>query len=457
MSKKPSSPFVCTSCGQDFTKWQGRCDNCGEWNTLKEFRASKGKESSPSASPTGGAPIKLSEVPAGRAGHGAIPSSFRDVDRVLGNGVVPGSLVLLGGDPGIGKSTLLLQLMNQWSRQGKQAIYISGEESAEQISLRAQRLSATSGNLWILAETSVDAIIPALVESKPDIVVVDSIQTMYCDAIDSGPGSVAQVRECASLFLRYAKQHGTAVFLIGHVTKDGAIAGPRMLEHMVDTVLYFEGDSQLHYRIVRAVKNRYGPAGEIAIFAMSDKGLTEVADPSEFFLHNRGLPQIGTAMAPIIEGSRVLVVELQALVNKSHFGLPQRVASGINPKKLSLLLAVLERHGGIVLGDHDIFFNIAGGLTVAEPAIDLGIAAAVLSSFRNKPLRTGLAFIGELGLGGEVRPVGKMNHRLRELSRLGFTECCLSSAARNSKEKIESHGMKLVECKRIGDVAAEIF
>jgi DNA repair protein RadA/Sms len=280
---------------------------------------------------------------------------------------------------------------------------------------------------------------------------------MYSEALESAPGSVSQVRESASLLLRFAKQNRTAILLIGHVTKDGSIAGPRVLEHMVDTVLYFEGDSHYQYRIIRAVKNRYGPSGEIAIFEMSDRGLKEIGNPSNYFLHTRASPQIGTSVAPVLEGSRVLVVELQALVNKSHFGLPQRIASGINPKKLSLLLAVLERFGGIMTGDHDIFFNVVGGLTITEPAIDLGIAAAILSSFRNRALRKDLAFIGELGLGGEIRPVNNMPMRFKELSRMGFRECVTAKPAKKNDWTGDECGLKLIECGKIGEVQQYLF
>lgn len=375
------------------------------------------------------------------------------MDRVLGGGLVSGSLVLLGGDPGIGKSTLLLQLMGTFAQNALKAVYITGEESLQQVSLRAQRMHISAPHLLVLAETSIDAIVGKLHDIHPDVVVVDSIQTMFCEGLESTPGSVGQVRESASVLLQFAKQNGCAIILVGHVTKDGAIAGPRLLEHLVDTVLYFEGESHYQYRIVRAVKNRFGPSGEIAIFAMSDIGLQEVVNPSELFLHNRSIPQVGTAITPVLEGTRVLVVELQSLVNKSHFGLPQRVASGIAPKKLSLLIAVLERYGGIMMGDHDIFFNIAGGLSVSEPAIDLGICAAVLSSFRNRPLELGTAFIGEIGLGGEVRPVNNMLARIRECAHLGIKRCIVPKPQKKADWTAAPEGTVLVMCKNIADLA----
>jgi DNA repair protein RadA/Sms len=386
-----------------------------------------------------------------------IASRFPDIDRVLGGGLVPGALVLIGGDPGIGKSTLLLQMMAGWAGKPIPVLYISGEESLEQISLRGKRLGIGSSPVQFLAETNVENVCIHLDQIKPTIVVVDSIQTMFCGSSEGGPGSVSQIRESTAVLLRYAKEHGTVIILVGHVTKDGAIAGPRLLEHMVDTVLYFEGDANYQFRILRAVKNRYGPSGEIAILSMSDKGLAEIKNASELFLHAGNLPQVGTAVAPILEGSRVLVVELQALVNRTHFGMPQRVASGINPKKLSLVIAVLERYCGIVLGDHDIFFNIAGGLAVSEPAIDLGAAAALLSSFRNKPIPHGTAFIGEIGLAGELRPVNNMPARLKELAHLGFSRCIVPRP--NAKTDWAQHAAdtKLIPCAKVSDIGDVLF
>ncbi|HEX2957541.1 MAG TPA: DNA repair protein RadA, partial [Chitinispirillaceae bacterium] len=381
---------------------------------------------------------------------------FTEIDRVLGGGLVRGGFILLGGDPGIGKSTLLLQLTAKLSGSSVKIMYITGEESAAQVSMRARRLSCIDSDMQILTETNMESILNVLEGAKPEVVVVDSIQTIFTEELDSAPGSVAQIRESSAKLLRYAKNNGTIIFLIGHVTKDGSIAGPRVLEHMVDTVLYFEGDSSYQYRIVRAVKNRFGPAGELALLSMSDTGLREITNASEFFLTSREQPQIGTAVAPILEGSRILVVELQSLVNRSHFGLPQRVASGINPRKLALLLAVLERHGGILLGDHDVFFNVAGGLTVAEPSIDLGIAAAIMSSFRNKPLKKDTAFIGELGLGGEIRPVSNMTGRLKELSRLGFKECILPKPNKNA-DWFTDYGVKLIPCQKLADMQGLLF
>ena len=454
-AKKTETVYVCSNCGQDFSKWLGRCTNCSAWDTITEFKQPKRTGANRAAAAQSKEIVELSSCKPSSTAR--ISSAFPEIDRVLGGGLVPGALILLGGDPGIGKSTLLLQLCAAWSRQSKKSMYISGEESAEQIFLRASRLGVAESSLSLLTETSIEAVCAALTRARPDIVIIDSIQTMFSEALESAPGTVSQVRESASLLLRYAKETNTVIVLIGHVTKEGAIAGPRVLEHMVDTVLYFEGDSHYQFRIVRAVKNRYGPSGELAIFEMTDRGLREINNPSEFFLLNRSSPQIGTAITAVLEGSRILVVELQALVNKSHFGLPQRVASGINPKKLSLILAVLERFGSLTIGDHDVFFNVAGGLTISEPAIDLGIAAAVISSFRNRPLRRDLAFIGELGLGGEIRPVNNMGQRLKELYRMGFKECVVTKPVKKADWATEDYGLKLIQCGRIGEVQEGIF
>ena len=456
MNRKTKSVYVCSSCGESYPKWMGRCENCGSWDTVTEFRepvgVSRAIKSYDTASPA------VTPLAAHQGGDTTrITCAMAEVDRVLGGGLVKGAVTLLGGDPGIGKSTLLLQLTARWATAGKKTLYVSGEESVEQVSLRAARLGLADSPVDMATETSVEAVLSILNSQKPDIVVIDSIQTLYSEQLESSPGSVSQIRESAALLLRYAKSTATVLFLIGHVTKEGAIAGPRVLEHMVDTVLSFEGDSTYQYRIIRAVKNRFGPSGEIALLAMSDSGLREVHNASEFFLLNRHDPQIGTAVAPIMEGSRILVVELQSLVNRSHFGMPQRVASGINPRKLSLILAVLERHGGSALGDHDVFFNIAGGLTVAEPAIDLGIAAAILSSMRNRPLRRDLACLGELGLGGEIRPVNNMAGRLRELGSMGFKECVVTGAAAGADWTKGNSGVALLPCRKIGELAEAIF
>jgi DNA repair protein RadA/Sms len=452
--RKTETAFVCSNCGQDFTKWYGRCPDCGTWDSISEFRQTlKSSSGKPSARQQAAA-VPISSCITARVNR--THSSFSEIDRVLGGGLVPGAFILIGGDPGIGKSTLLMQLCSAWSAFSKDVLYVSGEESADQLFLRSSRLNVQNASISLLVETSIESICSSIEKTGPDIVIIDSIQTMFSESLASSPGSVSQVRESASILLRLAKENNIVIVLIGHVTKEGAIAGPRVLEHIVDTVLYFEGDSNYQYRIIRAVKNRYGPSGEIAILEMTDHGLVEIDNPSQLFILNRNAPQIGTAIVPVLEGSRILVVELQALVNKSHFGLPQRVASGINPKKLSLLLAVIERFGGLMTGDHDIFFNIVSGLNVSEPAIDLGIAAAIISSFRNRPLKKDIAFIGELGLGGEIRPVNNMEHRIKELVRMGFAECVIPEALKTDLMHCSGE-MNLIKCGSIGHLQDHIF
>ena len=457
MNQKTRTAYVCTECGQDYTKWRGKCDNCGLWDTIHEIRIPAGHStrSATAALHTSAATCRLADCMEDRAQR--FSSGLGEIDRVLGGGMVRGACVLLGGDPGIGKSTLLLQIAARVAGTGIQVLYISGEESAEQVAMRSRRLHADKADMELLTETSVETIVQTLNERKPGLVIVDSIQTVFTEAIQSAPGSVAQIRESAAILLRFAKQSGAVMIFIGHVTKDGAIAGPRLLEHMVDTVLYFEGDAGYQFRVLRAVKNRFGPSGELALLSMSDDGLHEIANASEFFLSNRHALQTGTAVAPILEGSRIMVVEVQSLVNKSHFGMPQRVASGINQRKLALLLAVLERHGGIMLGDFDVFFNIAGGLTVNEPAIDLAIAASILSSFRNRPARAELALVGELGLGGEIRPVNAMSGRLKELARMGFPACIVPAPQKNAEWFSTSYGMDLLPCGKIAGLQELLF
>jgi DNA repair protein RadA/Sms len=436
----------------------GKCTNCGGWDTITEFRQPKksgSRQSGVSGNKIAREAVDLSSCKPERIKRRF--TGFPEVDRVLGGGLVPGSMVLVGGNPGIGKSTLMLHTAAHFTQKDSRVLYVSGEESLEQLSLRSQRLGIAAVPISVLTETSVERVLDTMDTMHPDVVILDSIQTIFSEELESAPGSVSQVRECTAMLMRRAKESQTALFLVGHVTKEGAIAGPRVIEHMVDTVLYFEGDSSFQYRILRAIKNRFGPSGEIALLAMTDSGLREVSNASEFFLMHRDVPQVGTAVAPVLEGSRILVVELQALVNRSHFGLPQRVASGINPKKLSLLLAVLERYAGVSLGDHDIFFNVAGGLSIAEPAIDLSIAASVLSSFRNIALGKGIACIGEIGLGGEIRPVNSMLPRLRELAGMGFTRCVVPVPPRRSDWAEKNKGIELIMCRSVNDLGDKIF
>lgn len=455
MNRKTKTAYVCNECGQEYGKWQGKCTSCGTWESVVEFKVPKSSSSRTRAVERGGS---ADIVPLGECNPEQVrrvTSTLADFDRVLGGGLVPGSLTLVGGEPGIGKSTLLLQALAQWAAQSHTVVYVTGEESLEQVSLRARRLGVSDSPVLFLAETNTERMCRLFEQHRPHIVVIDSIQTMMCEELESTPGTVSQVRESAAVLMRYAKGHGCAVLLVGHVTKEGAIAGPRLLEHMVDTVLSFEGDANYQYRILRALKNRHGPSGEIALFTMSDRGLAPLTNASELFLAG-GDEQVGTAVVPVLEGSRVLVVELQALVNRTHYGMPQRVASGINPKRLALLVAVMERHGGIPLGDHDIFFNVAGGLTIAEPAIDLGIVAALISSFRNRPLHR-QAFVAEVGLGGELRPVNNMQARINELVRTGYRTVVVPPSPRGTGWAASHGDCELRHCARITDVLRVLF
>ena len=455
MNKKDSTFYVCNNCGQEFTKWLGRCTACGSWDTICEMRGVSAKSEYGILPKNPSNVVEFSNCNKNRLTR--ISANFSELDRVLGGGLVPGGVILLGGEPGIGKSTLLLQILALWAKQGKKTLYVSGEESIEQIYMRAERLNVSDSPIKLLSETCMETVIEKLTEIKPEIFVIDSIQTMFLEKLESAPGSVPQVRDCTSVLLRFAKQNSCSAILVGHVTKEGAIAGPRVLEHMVDTVLYFEGDSHYFYRIIRAVKNRYGPSGEIAIFSMSDKGLCEVKNPSEFFLDSLTSPQIGTSVVPIMEGSRVLVVEVQSLVNRSCFGLPQRVASGVNPKKLSLILAVLEKFSGLSFGEYDIFFNVAGGLSVSEPAIDLAMSASIISSLRNKAIPKDTAFIGEIGLGGEIRQVSNISLRLKELSRMGFSKCIIPPISRKSQTIDTFKNISLIKCEKISQINDLLF
>ncbi|MBW2096965.1 MAG: DNA repair protein RadA [Deltaproteobacteria bacterium] len=423
MAKQKKSIFVCQNCGYQAPKWLGRCPDCGEWNTLvEEFSATrpqrkKGPRVTPPAAITG---ISLDRETRLKTGLG-------EFDRTLGGGLVPGSLVLIGGDPGIGKSTLVLQALDQLARQGFRALYLSGEESPQQIKLRANRLSATSENLFVMAETCVEDVLDTLEHMKPHVLAVDSIQTVYTEAIASAPGSVGQVREVASRLMGVAKTSGMPVFLVGHVTKDGSIAGPKVLEHLVDTVLYFEGDRGHLFRILRSVKNRFGSTNEIGVFEMKDTGLEEVGNPSRIFLEERPQGVSGSVVIPCLEGTRPLLVEIQALVTASPLGMPRRTAVGVDHHRIALLVAVLGKRMGMELGDQDIFVNVAGGLKVDEPAADLGIISAMMSSFLDRPVPRDVVLFGEVGLAGEIRGVSQPELRMREAQKLGFSRCILST------------------------------
>jgi DNA repair protein RadA/Sms len=415
------SVFVCQECGFETPRWLGRCPNCGQWNTLVEEQrtARKGKAGERVTVMTSGArPVKLSQVPTRPTPR--TPTGIAELDRVLGGGLVPGSMLLVGGEPGIGKSTLTLQVCDRLARNGSKVLYVTGEESAEQVRLRAERLGVLTQGIDILCAVDLDELLGAVEEVEPGLLVVDSIQTVFRSSLASAPGSVGQVRECTAELLRLAKSRTVTTFVVGHVTKYGAIAGPKTLEHMVDTVLYFEGEGFQQYRIVRAAKNRFGSTNEIGVFEMTEAGLTEVANPSEFFLSGRRADVAGSAVTATVEGSRPLLVEIQALAASTPYALPQRVTTGFDGRRLNMLLCVLERRAGIGAGGQDIFLNVAGGLKLTEPAGDLGVLAALASALRNQTLPQDVVYVGEVGLGGEVRSVARTEARVAEAVRLGF-------------------------------------
>ncbi|GJQ21385.1 MAG: DNA repair protein RadA [Bacteroidia bacterium] len=410
--------YVCQSCGYVSPRWVGKCPNCSEWNTFVEEAPSPLKVS---RKPAGAAsriePVPLDEIE--REETPRVSTTIGEFDRVLGGGIVPGSLVLLGGDPGIGKSTLMMQLALKLSQSV--VLYVTGEESSRQIKLRAERLEpAGTQHILVLAETNLDLILDVIERATPDLIIVDSIQTMYRPGLESAPGSVSQVRESTALLLRLAKTRGIPIVIIGHVTKEGMIAGPRVIEHMVDTVLQFEGEAHYSYRVLRALKNRFGSTNEIGIFEMHDSGLREVRNPSEVFLSERRSGTSGSTVVASIEGSRPILVEVQALVTSTSYGMPQRTTTGVDTRRLSLLLAVLEKRVGLGLGTQDVFVNIAGGVRIDEPAVDLGIATSITSSLRDAPVDAGAVAVGEIGLGGEIRTIGHIEKRVQEAAKLGF-------------------------------------
>lgn len=426
--------YQCQACGYTTAKWMGRCPDCGEWNTLSEERKDTRKREG-LVSGARAEPVPLNELEADTSVR--VTTGIGEFDRVLGGGIVPGSVVLVGGDPGIGKSTLLLQAVALLA--GK-VLYVSGEESPEQIKLRAERLTISSATVSLLAENSLEHVMQAADGMEPGAVVIDSIQTMYTEDFESAPGSVGQVRECAAKMMFYAKRNGVPVFLIGHVTKEGAIAGPRVLEHIVDTVLYFEGDRGHPYRILRAVKNRFGSTNEIGVFEMSDAGLKEVANPSELFLSERPQGVAGSVVASAIEGTRPLLVEIQALVSQTTFGVPRRTTIGMDFQRVNLLVAVLEKLAGLHLGGMDIFTNVVGGLKLAEPAVDLAVVIAIASSLKELPVGPEVLAFGEVGLSGEIRAVSQAELRLKEASKIGFKRAIIpkGSASRlNDKFGLE--------------------
>jgi DNA repair protein RadA/Sms len=417
------SSFFCQNCGHQSSKWLGKCPSCNQWNPFVEEEIRSDPRNDRAAYAMSEAPLSIDAIVTDEKER--ISTGMAEMDRVLGGGLVGGSVVLVGGDPGIGKSTLLLQVMSRMAHNNLKVLYISGEESAKQIKLRGRRIGASSDNLLILIEISLDNILQQIKAIGPAVVVIDSIQTVYSPVLSSAPGSVGQVRETAEQLILLSKKSGIPVFLIGHVTKDGSIAGPKVLEHMVDTVLYFEGDSGHAYRIIRGIKNRFGPTHEIGVFEMRDNGLNEVSNPSAFFLAERPEGAPGSVVAPSLEGTRPILIEIQSLVHPTNFGLPRRTAIGVDHNRVALLVAVMDKICGLHLSNHDIYLNVAGGVRVDEPAIDLGIVSSMASSFLDRPIDAGTVVLGEVGLTGEIRGVSQMDARIREAARMGFNRCIL--------------------------------
>ena len=451
---KEKTLYVCSECGGSSAKWLGKCPSCGEWNTLIEQVAapaggtSNNRYSAPqftALAGTGEIAI-LSEIEATDADRTS--TGIDELDRVLGGGIVPGGVTLIGGDPGIGKSTLLLQAVDALQRAGQQALYITGEESGAQVALRARRLGLDRSQVQILAEIQLEKILATLDATRPAIAVIDSIQTVYSDQLTSAPGSVAQVRECAAHLTRFAKASGTAIVLVGHVTKEGALAGPRVLEHMVDTVLYFEGDTHSAFRLVRAIKNRFGAVNEIGVFAMTERGLKGVANPSAIFLSQHSEPVPGSVVLVTLEGTRPMLVEVQALVDAGGPS-PRRLSVGLDRDRLAMLLAVLHRHAGIACMDQDVFVNAVGGVRITEPAADLAVMLAITSSLRGKPLPKGFIAFGEVGLAGEVRPAPRGQERLREAAKLGFSVAVVPKANAPKKGTKDIEGLTIHAVDRI--------
>jgi DNA repair protein RadA/Sms len=449
---KAKTIYSCTECGGQVPKWQGQCPHCDAWNTLVESVAevaASGKNRFSALAATGKvrmlADVEAEEVP-------RTPTGIAEFDRVLGGGLVQGAVVLIGGDPGIGKSTLLLQTLAHLSSH-KKVLYVSGEESTQQIALRAKRLVLDARRMHLLAEIQLEKIQAAIAQEKPDVVVIDSIQTVYSEQLTSAPGSVSQVRECAAQLTRVAKSSNITMILVGHVTKEGALAGPRVLEHIVDTVLYFEGDTHSSFRLVRAFKNRFGAVNELGVFAMTEKGLREVSNPSALFLSQHGAQVAGSCVMVTQEGTRPLLVEIQALLDEAHSPSPRRLSLGLEQNRLAMLLAVLHRHAGIACFDQDVFINAVGGVKITEPGADLAVLLAIVSSLKNKPLPEKLVVFGEVGLAGEVRPVQRGQERLKEAAKLGFTQAIIPKA-NAPKQKIA--GMEIIVVERVEEAVEKM-
>ncbi|MFO7667915.1 MAG: DNA repair protein RadA [Desulfobacterales bacterium] len=444
MKKNTKTIYCCQSCGYQAPKWLGKCPDCGQWQTfVEEYQNTKPATSLEGLLSSSREPVSIDDIEFD--GEERISTGIGEFDRVLGGGLVPGTMVLLGGDPGIGKSTLMLQALSGMSRTGLKVLYVSGEESVKQIKIRSRRLSSESCGLLVVSEIDVEAILSMVGSASPDVLVIDSIQTMFCPDLSSAPGSVSQVRESAMKLMLNAKKSNIPTFLVGHVTKDGAIAGPRLLEHMVDTVLYFEGDRNHVYRILRSVKNRFGSTNEIGVFEMKEKGLDEVANPSAAFLSERPLGSPGSVVSASMEGTRPILVEIQALASSTNFGTPRRTILGLDNNRVALLVAVMEKKLGMHLMGYDIFMNVAGGVKIFEPAADMGIIAAIASSFLDRSVAEGTVVLGEVGLTGEVRAISHVETRVSEIQKMGFKKCLLPDS--NLKriagiEKIELAGIK---------------
>ena len=444
--------FTCSECGASAARWQGQCPGCGQWNTLVETVAAPPavagqKRFVGRGEPTGVRTLSTIEASEDQRW----PTGLAEFDRALGGGLVAGGVVLIGGDPGIGKSTLLLQALAAMSRS-QRVLYVSGEESGQQVAMRARRLALDTGDLGLLAEIHLERILSTLQSAQPQVAVIDSIQTLWSDQLASAPGSVAQVRECAAQLTRLAKQAGITVILVGHVTKEGALAGPRVLEHIVDTVLYFEGDTHSSYRLIRAVKNRYGAVNEIGVFAMTDRGLKGVSNPSAIFLSQHGADVPGSCVLVSQEGTRPLLVEIQALVDQAH-GNPRRLTVGLDAQRLAMLLAVVHRHAGIVCFDQDVFVNAVGGVKVVEPAADLAVVLAIVSSLKNRALPGKLVVFGEVGLAGEIRPAPRGQERLREAAKLGFTRALIPEA---NQPRQPIAGIEAIAVRRVDEAVAKL-
>ncbi|WP_297957503.1 DNA repair protein RadA [uncultured Desulfobulbus sp.] len=451
-ARKETTRFVCGQCGFASRKWLGRCPDCGAWDSLAEERqVAAARPGRPAATVQ-----PLVAADGGEEGERLV-SGIAEMDRVLGGGIVPGSLVLIGGDPGIGKSTLILQLLSSLAARQHQVLYVTGEESVRQIRMRAGRLAIGEREIFVSTENCVEAVVDLARQLRPALLAVDSIQTVFSEAVGSAPGSVTQVREATARLLQLAKSTHLPILLVGHVTKDGAIAGPRVLEHMVDTVLYFEGDRGQVFRILRTVKNRFGSTNEIGVFEMQERGLVGVDNPSALFLAERPVNVPGSVVLPSVEGTRPILVEVQALVSRSSLGTARRTAIGADPQRLALLTAVLEKKLGVTLFDHDIFLNVAGGIRIVEPALDLGVVAALLSSFFEKPIDPATVVCGEVGLAGEVRAVGQMEMRLREAGRLGFGTFLMPESAGRQLTGKAAQGVQVVAVRTVADLAERLF